>query len=495
MAFGAVLDGPNEGTLQPLISEALPPLMELMRDPTPAVRDSLAWVLGRICDLLPNCVCGEMLVPVTQCLMAGLEMEPRVATNVCWAFAPLSEAAFNNAKDQSGGEQPASYGLSPALQEIVAKLLQTTERPDGKQENLRQAAYGALAEILRNIPQDCYPIFGAVIPVVLQRLQAAVQQAATATGKDAIIANGEIQSDCCSLLQAMVRQLKDTDAQQLAPSVMELLVGVLRGNTRETEGVQEDVLMLIGAIAEKLEQGFALYMDAVKPFIGQGLTNTEAVEVCKISVSLIGDFSRSLGPAVAPHCDDFMGGLLTALQNEEIDRSVKPAILSAFSDIALSIGINFVKYLEPCIQALNQASVVAAASVGSDDYDEIDDQNELRQGCADAYTGILCALKGDASQGQPSQVGLIMGYVPHIMEFLTQCVQDDNLLADETDTPVMQSVIGLVGDLISVFGEEMNQVLNLPFCEALIAKGLKKAKTKKYAKWCKKQLANIHIRT
>lgn len=205
MAFGAVLDGPKEETLTPLIQEALPPLMSLMADPTPAVRDSLAWVLGRICDLLPKTVCGDMLVPVTQCLMAGLDMEPRVATNVCWAFAPLSEAAYKSALGPDGQdgmpEKPKTYGLTGALQAIVGKLLETTERPDAKQENLRQAAYGALGQMLQHIPEDCYPILEQVTPVVLTRLQVAVAQAAAAQGKDAIISNGEVQSDCCALLQ------------------------------------------------------------------------------------------------------------------------------------------------------------------------------------------------------------------------------------------------------------------------------------------------------
>lgn len=49
------------------------------------VRDTTAWTLGRICDLLPEAAINEVyLAPLLQCLIEGLGAEPRVASNVCW---------------------------------------------------------------------------------------------------------------------------------------------------------------------------------------------------------------------------------------------------------------------------------------------------------------------------------------------------------------------------------------------------------------------------
>lgn len=180
---------------------------------------------------------------------------------------------------------------------------------------------------------------------------------------------------------------------------------------------------------------------------------------------------------------------LPTLKNDQIDSSVKPAILSAFSDVALSIGGHFTKYFEQCIAAVNQASMVAAAAVASDDFDEIDERNELRGGCIDAYTGILSALKS----AEASQVGLIKQYVPHIVGFLGQLIQDKNLYEDDSDSPPMQGVLGLVGDLVGTFQAQMREVIQQDFCEVLIARGMGKAKTKKYARWCKKELGKIGI--
>ena len=41
---------------------------------------------------------------------------------------------------------------------IIEKLLVTTNRQDGNQENLRNAAYEAIMELMKNAPDDCYDI-------------------------------------------------------------------------------------------------------------------------------------------------------------------------------------------------------------------------------------------------------------------------------------------------------------------------------------------------
>ena len=65
-------------------------LIELMKDPSVVVRDTTAWTVGRICELLPQAaITDAYLAPLLQCLIEGLEAEPRVASNVCWVRSGL----------------------------------------------------------------------------------------------------------------------------------------------------------------------------------------------------------------------------------------------------------------------------------------------------------------------------------------------------------------------------------------------------------------------
>ena len=49
------------------------------------VRDTAAWSLGRICQIMQDTVVNaNVLQPLLGALVDGLAMEPRVATNACW---------------------------------------------------------------------------------------------------------------------------------------------------------------------------------------------------------------------------------------------------------------------------------------------------------------------------------------------------------------------------------------------------------------------------
>jgi len=69
------------------------------------------------------------------------------------------------------GNEPDSYCLSEYFEPIVQKLLETTDRPDAAQANLRAAAYEALMEMVKNSPRDCYITVQKTTMVILERLQ------------------------------------------------------------------------------------------------------------------------------------------------------------------------------------------------------------------------------------------------------------------------------------------------------------------------------------
>ena len=82
---GSILEGPDPAGLKPLVEQAMPLLIELLKDPSVAVRDTTAWTVGRICEIIPEAVITEQfLSPLLHALVEGLSAEPRVASNVCW---------------------------------------------------------------------------------------------------------------------------------------------------------------------------------------------------------------------------------------------------------------------------------------------------------------------------------------------------------------------------------------------------------------------------
>ncbi|KAI4556821.1 hypothetical protein MJT46_020008, partial [Ovis ammon polii x Ovis aries] len=475
MAFGCILEGPEPNQLKPLVIQAMPTLIELMKDPSVVVRDTTAWTVGRICELLPEAAINDVyLTPLLQCLIEGLSAEPRVASNVCWAFSSLAEAAYEAADVADDQEEPATYCLSSSFELIVQKLLETTDRPDGHQNNLRSSAYESLMEIVKNSAKDCYPAVQKTTLVIMERLQQVLQMEGLELP----------DSELLFILQNVLRKVQHQDALQISDVVMASLLRMFQ-STAGSGGVQEDALMAVSTLVEVLGGEFLKYMEAFKPFLGIGLKNYAEYQVCLAAVGLVGDLCRALQSNILPFCDEVMQLLLENLGNENVHRSVKPQILSVFGDIALAIGGEFKKYLEVVLNTLQQAS---QAQVDKSDYDMVDYLNELREGCLEAYTGIVQGLKGDQENVHPD-VMLVQPRVEFILSFIDHIAGDE----DHTDG-VVACAAGLIGDLCTAFGKDVLKLVEArPMIHELLTEGRrsKTNKAKTLATWATKELRKL----
>jgi importin subunit beta-1 len=121
-AFGAIMEGPDEKMLDPLIKQALPVLIGMMDDSVVQVKDSAAYALGRICENVSESIDAEThLPPLIRALFAGLSSNPKMAGSCCWALMNLA--------DRFAGEPGCEENpLSPHFQGSVQHLLDVTER-------------------------------------------------------------------------------------------------------------------------------------------------------------------------------------------------------------------------------------------------------------------------------------------------------------------------------------------------------------------------------
>jgi len=116
---------------------------------------------------------------------------------------------------------------------------------------------------------------------------------------------------------------------------------------------------------------------------------------------------------------------------------VKPCILSTIGDIALAIGAEFKNYLDIVFHILQQA---AQTQVDKTDFDMIDYINELREGCLEAYTGIIQGLKGDVENKINPDVNLAGPQIPVMLQLIELIAKDE----DHSDSNVA-SCAGLLG--------------------------------------------------
>lgn len=448
MVFSSILGGLDANTLKPLVEEAMPTLIQLMYDQNVIVRDTTAWTVGRICEVIPQAVINEQfLEPLLQSLIQNLKREPRVASNVCWAFTGLSQAAYDTAMGED--EDPETYCLSKYFEFIVDNLLETTDRQDGAQSNLRSAAYEALMEMIKNSPTDCYAVVQKTTIIILNRLNQILQYDANVHTQSDRQKIQDIESSLCATLQSVLRKVKSEDAPQISDAIMAALLTMFNSNSGKAGGVQEDALMAVSNLVDLLGEGFIKYMEAFKPVLFEALRNFQDYQVCSIATGLVGDIARGLKIAILPYCDEFMTVLMQNLSNPEIHRDVKPQVLSVFGDISLALGTEFKKYLSPVLTVLKQ---IMDIQFDTSDFEMRDYMRTLRESVLEAYTGIVQGLKG--TEKHPSQdIALIQHQVQFIVKYIVKAAQDPEL-SDST----MTSCAGLIGDLCSAFGSPL-----LPF--------------------------------
>jgi len=484
MSFGAILEGPDPSNLKPLVEQAMPMLIELMKDNSVVVKDTAAWTIGRVCELIPEAAINQTtLVALLGAMVEGLEQEPRVASNVCWGFTSLAEAAYEQADVSEDDETPTTYSLSPFFGPIVEKLLWTTDRQDAATANLRSAAYEALMEMIKNSPKDCYETVQKTTVIILERLQQVLQMETHIQNQSDRVQFNDLQSLLCATLQSVLRKVDPVHAPQISDPIMTALLQMCQtSSATRTGGVQEDALMAVGTLVEVLGEGFQKYMEAFKPFLLMGLKNTAEYQVCHAAVGLVGDICRALGVKITGISDEIMETLLANLGNNSVHRTVKPQILSVFGDIALAIGPEFRKYLE-LVQTPMQAS---QAQVDRSDFDMLDYLNELREGCLEAYTGIIQGLKSD--NGPSPDLVLVQPHVAYIIQFITVVAQD----TEHSDTNIA-ACAGLIGDLCSAYGRDIVALLDVEPISDLLTQGRrsKTTKTKTLSTWATKEVRKL----
>lgn len=85
-ASGTVFEGPSDEALDKLARMIVEPVCNLMsEDGSPIVKDSAAWVLGRVCDQVSRVALEEQYRrTILNTLGQGLSEQARVAQQACW---------------------------------------------------------------------------------------------------------------------------------------------------------------------------------------------------------------------------------------------------------------------------------------------------------------------------------------------------------------------------------------------------------------------------
>ncbi|CDO70451.1 hypothetical protein BN946_scf184999.g92 [Trametes cinnabarina] len=470
MTFGSILDGPDPSVLTPLVNQALPILIDMMADTNVNVKDTVAWTLGRICDLLVSTIQPDVhLHPLISALVSGLQDNPRIAANCCWALMNLA--------DQLGyveGDEPDTFNqpspLAPYYEGVVQALLRLTETTTSEGQH-RTAAYEAITSFVTHSTADTIPVVQNTAVTILMRMEQLLAMQNQIVGADDRNNWNDLMSNFCA---SVIRKLND-GIQPLADRIMTLILQLINA-AGKTSTLLEDAFLVVGALAAALEQGFAPYISSFLPHLYPALKAHEDTQLCMVAVCIIGDISRALGDQTAQYSSAFMNVLLENLQSDVLNRNVKISILSCFGDIAMAIGPAFEPYLAATMGVLRQAGAVQPNPL---DIDLVEYVSNLRDGILEAYTGIVAGFKNTP------KVDLLLPHVPSMLELVQRCLAD----SERTENTIKLAV-GLLGDLADAFpnGQIKQLLLAEWIANELRMKSRVSPETKKTVRWAREMV-------
>lgn len=414
-AFGSILEGPTTEKLSPMVNTGLDFLLNAMKDENSHVKDTTAWTLSRIFELLHTPAAGFSVISpanlqrIVGVLLESIKDAPHIAEKVCGAIYYLAQGY-----EDAG---TSSSMLTPYLLNIITSLMATAERTDGTDSKLRTSAYETLNEVVRssNLAESSQ-VIAQLLPAIMTKLaQTAELQIGSSDDRER---QGDLQASLCGVLQVIIQKLSSADEtkpiiHQAADQIMMLFLMVFgcRSST-----VHEEAMLAIGALAYATGPEFLKYMQEFYKYLEMGLQNFEEYQVCAISVGVVGDICRAIDDKILPFCDGIMSLLLKDLSSSELHRSVKPPIFSCFGDIALAIGEHFEKYLQYAVQMMKGAAEMCA-HLDNHDEEMVEYGNQLRRSIFEAYSGILQGFKN-------TKADLMLPHAAHLLQFIELVAND-----------------------------------------------------------------------
>ena len=336
LSFGYILDGPDHAKLTPIVQQAFSTLLQAIGDENDLIKDSAAWTLGKALDLFASEVVNHQnLQQLIITFHSGLQLHPSIAKNIAWCIHNLAANLSSHGK---------AAPLSPHFQNLVQALLKLSEQVD--EPKLVDAAFDAICELIAACGDEASnkELLALLLEALLTRLAAtfaALQQGQL--HQQTMNAQVQVQGLICGVLQALLRKIPPSLFEPHANNTMFQLLQVLNN---EKADVLEDAIHAVGTVADCAGPAFQHYLEAFAPHLLKGLANVEDVYVCTNSVVCLMAVAAAVKEFLVPIGDQIMQVLLTNLQNETLDRSVKPLIIACLADLAVFLGAHFDRYVE-----------------------------------------------------------------------------------------------------------------------------------------------------
>jgi importin subunit beta-1 len=433
LALGAILFVPSEN-IETLVKQAIPILLGVLQNsPVDVVRDTALWTVGQIFHLHPHLVADSAKNIIELMGVKTVEEVPRVSSQACWVIHAIIE----------------SYGSDPQnpvyeyFGDLIDCLLKTAEREDAGEFMLRINAYETLNGLLQHAQEPHVEILSRLYESVCIELQSSINSMGDS---DAL---AEKQEMLCAMITVLAPNIADNIISTHSP-LMEVLCNLLR--SKNGHKVSSEVFLTITIVAQIVGGDFIDHVPVTMDLILEGIRDIQNQKTCQYATDLLSDMVSLLGTGFNDYCEVILDALFANLRNPELHRSVKPYIYETFSEIALSLGDPFQKYLPPILLVLTEtANDLASLNENELDEETMEYVDALRKGLFSALTGVLTEIRNSSDKESLEHLYTNSQAILMLVE--------RTFMTEQSSYDTFYAAIGLVGDLLLKVGKRVNNYI------------------------------------
>lgn len=352
LAFGSILKGPAKATINMIISQAIPTLVQLFKDSKDQVKETVAWTFGKIADHnYEPIVTPEHFQLVVQTFLQSLPEKRKISLQICFAINKLVESII--VKE----DQPTSP-FSGVFKELINGLWTNGFRPDGFEENINLAAssFGTLSTIVQHSANDCRELLIPILKLVKEEFKATMLPNYKIPGHEQ-----DYQVYLSSFLQPILIKLTG----RISPEDTKLILDMILESFQIRKSVYDEGILAISALASAVGRNFNDHMNKFGPFLAHALKEESDVSLCRVAVGCVEDLARALEEQMSQYLSQLVPLLMEILKNTEADRTVKVLVIPALGSLAMFTNKFFNIYTKDVLDMLGSASQLTCKPVSS----------------------------------------------------------------------------------------------------------------------------------
>lgn len=434
-AFGCIIGIEEaEQKLQDTVAQAVPGLLQYIRDLNPMVANTAAWVIAVVCEnysdvfLLQRHFLSQLLNGVSE-LVQGVDES--MAKRGCQIIHNLA-LAFEDEENQKTNELSDFYG------DLLQLLMQAVDGSNSY--DFKSSAAEALNSLIDAAAIDVLPLLHQLVPILHERLASQLNNIQVKSSMEIEVIAGLF----CGALASVARKL-DLQFSPYVDSTMELIIQIL--NVQQNF-VQHEALVALGSVAYAAKEQIGVYLPHVVPSILKGLQNFDEPDQMGNVVGAVGDLCLACGESMRPFSSDIMNVLYANLCDPNVDRDLKCSFLNCFRDVILRVlgGEGFLPYMEPVMSLMTEMFHASSAIDIEGDPDGEEYVMTLWEATGGLYASIIQSFRGESTQKLAPFLPDILGFALHA----------SNKAIEYPET--MVSVIAVIGDMASVLRDAPPQL-------------------------------------